>query len=535
MFVSSTRGFRRSFAGVVTLALGVVASLTFATPAFAAYALNWSGAETLDSSTYVMNPLSCVPGTTFCVALDQTLSAGSSRIMTSSNPVGGASTWSAAADLDGTAGVPAVSCPSTSLCVAVSAVGGILYSLNPAGGVSTWINEGLVDADNGPGTISCPTTTFCAVGDANGNVLTSITPTVASSWHLTNVDPSNQDQTNGIVALSCASASAASLCVVFDGGGDIVTSTNPTVGSSWVGPTEVDVTSSITGVSCPSTTLCVAVDAANVFTSTTPAVASSWKSAPVNPGSGAAISCPTVSFCATAGADAATSTNPSGGSGAWSATTPFPSDAAYISCPETTLCVATDSGGPDVWVGTPTVATPQSYTLTVSESGSGHGTVTGSSINCPGACSKAFTAGTSVVLTATPANGSTFSGWSGACSATSATCTVAMSSAEDVTASFALGHGTSSPPTGTTITHPKVNAKKHTASFSFTATGATSYVCELVPPAKKHHKQSKLSFGPCKSPKSYSNLPAGKYTFMVKGVNSAGAAARAAAKRFTIA
>jgi hypothetical protein len=72
-----------------------------------------------------------------------------------------------------------------------------------------------------------------------------------------------------------------------------------------------------------------------------------------------------------------------------------------------------------------------------------------------------------------------------------------MNSAQDVTASFALAHGRTPPPTGTTITKPKVNAKKHTASFSFTAAGATSYVCELIPPAKKHHKKPKLKFAHC--------------------------------------
>ncbi len=51
-------------------------------------------------------------------------------------------------------------------------------------------------------------------------------------------------------------------------------------------------------------------------------------------------------------------------------------------------------------------------TLTVSLSGKGKGTVTGSSIACPGSCSHSYPAGTHVTLTAKPAGGSRFSGWS---------------------------------------------------------------------------------------------------------------------------
>jgi uncharacterized repeat protein (TIGR02543 family) len=76
-----------------------------------------------------------------------------------------------------------------------------------------------------------------------------------------------------------------------------------------------------------------------------------------------------------------------------------------------------------------------SETLSVGVSGSG--TVTGSGISCPGTCSATYTYGTNVSLTASPATGYVFSGWSGACSGTGA-CTVGMTSGESVTATFAL-------------------------------------------------------------------------------------------------
>ena len=79
-----------------------------------------------------------------------------------------------------------------------------------------------------------------------------------------------------------------------------------------------------------------------------------------------------------------------------------------------------------------------SYTLSVTKSGSGSGTVTSSpsGIDCGSDCSENFTNGASVTLTAATAAGSTFAGWSGACSGT-ADCTVAMTAARSVTATFA--------------------------------------------------------------------------------------------------
>ena len=78
----------------------------------------------------------------------------------------------------------------------------------------------------------------------------------------------------------------------------------------------------------------------------------------------------------------------------------------------------------------------QTYALTVSKSGTGSGTVSGSSINCGSTCSASYTSGTVVTLTATPASGSTFAGWSGCGSTSGATCTVTMSAARSVTATF---------------------------------------------------------------------------------------------------
>ena len=81
--------------------------------------------------------------------------------------------------------------------------------------------------------------------------------------------------------------------------------------------------------------------------------------------------------------------------------------------------------------------TKNNVVLTVSETGTGGGTVTSSppGINCGSSCSASYVADTSVTLAATADGSSTFAGWSGACTGTS-TCTVTMDSAKNVTATF---------------------------------------------------------------------------------------------------
>jgi hypothetical protein len=82
------------------------------------------------------------------------------------------------------------------------------------------------------------------------------------------------------------------------------------------------------------------------------------------------------------------------------------------------------------------------YGLSVKKTGNGTGTVTSSpaGINCGPKCRERFLVGTVVTLTATPAGGSVFGGWSGACSGSGA-CQVTMNSQKIVTASFVLATG----------------------------------------------------------------------------------------------
>ena len=83
-------------------------------------------------------------------------------------------------------------------------------------------------------------------------------------------------------------------------------------------------------------------------------------------------------------------------------------------------------------------AGPNTFTLTVTKNGAGIGTVTSSpaGIVCGTTCSFPFSSGTTVTLTAAPAPGSTFGGWSGSGCSGTGTCVVVMSANRSVTATF---------------------------------------------------------------------------------------------------
>lgn len=78
-------------------------------------------------------------------------------------------------------------------------------------------------------------------------------------------------------------------------------------------------------------------------------------------------------------------------------------------------------------------APPTTYTLTVQVSGDG--SVTGNGIACGADCTESYPASTVVALSATPAQGFVFSGWSGACTGTGA-CMLTMDGDKLVTATF---------------------------------------------------------------------------------------------------
>lgn len=103
-----------------------------------------------------------------------------------------------------------------------------------------------------------------------------------------------------------------------------------------------------------------------------------------------------------------------------------------------------DTNGVDVpgsdtpMADTPPMDTPGSATLTVAVTGMGMVTSDPSGISCGATCAAEFPEDAEVTLTAAPASGSTFLGWSGGCSGRALTCTLTLSAATSVEAEFAV-------------------------------------------------------------------------------------------------
>lgn len=110
---------------------------------------------------------------------------------------------------------------------------------------------------------------------------------------------------------------------------------------------------------------------------------------------------------------------------------------AGISCPGTGTCAVPMTAARSL-TATFSPASASHYTLTVSKTGSGSVSSSPAGIDCGVTCSASFASGTSVTLTAAPANGFELAGWTGngiSCPGTG-TCTVAMTATRNVMAMF---------------------------------------------------------------------------------------------------
>jgi PASTA domain len=313
----------------------------------------WNTVQTTVSSD--IGQVSC-PSTSLCVAVDD---AG--NVLSSTAPTGNAAAWTVTSI--GTSIMTAISCASTSLCAVTDDAGDIVTSTNPTGDASNW-NAAVVDQDTdisfaggGVGPISCPSTSLCvAAGAFDGNALIATNPTGgADAWQATSIDTYQAMQTNHPTALSCPTTT---FCAAVDSYGNVVTTTNP-VGDAqaWtiahiddrdLRAPEGDI---LTAISCPSASLCVAVDyRGNVLTSTDPTGgAGAWKKASIDPGNQlSAVSCASATLCVAVdyAGNALASTNPTGGAGKWTSTDIDGSEPLRsVSCATGPLCVAGDSNG----------------------------------------------------------------------------------------------------------------------------------------------------------------------------------------------
>ncbi|MEN9508692.1 MAG: hypothetical protein RLZZ621_1255, partial [Gemmatimonadota bacterium] len=109
-------------------------------------------------------------------------------------------------------------------------------------------------------------------------------------------------------------------------------------------------------------------------------------------------------------------------------------NAAIVGAATTGVVTSAGTGSPNLLLYNQFVP-PIPFTLTVTTPT--NGTVTGTGISCGTDCTETILSGTSITLTATPAAGFRFTGWTGACTNTTGTCTVLMSDNRTVGATFA--------------------------------------------------------------------------------------------------
>ncbi len=313
----------------------------------------------------VLRSVSCT-SSTFCLAADNKGDAFSYN----------GTNWTAATTwinpIDSIDQITAMSCISATLCIAGDSRGNILASTNsssnPVSSPSAWAPVGFDDIGHQITGLSCPSSSLCVGTDSAGEVISSTSPTSGSSWSAVGVDsPFTTPYLSGVSCVT-GSGTVTVLCIAVghkdtNNNVNLYFSTNPTGGTAaW---TTVNLgTSDLTGVSCPSTSLCVAVDSTGqVIYSTNPTgTATAWTFSTVDPVvSGAAtnvinaIACPSTALCVAVDdqGNVITSTNPAGGGSTWTATQvdatsaspPAPYDLVSVSCLSTALCLAGDDAG----------------------------------------------------------------------------------------------------------------------------------------------------------------------------------------------
>ena len=194
---------------------------------------SWSTPTDADASRSI-DALSCV-SSSFCVAVDTSGYAAKYN----------GSTWTAT-DIDSTRSIDTVSCASSSFCVAAGASGYVTVYNG-----STWSTPTDADSTRTIQAVSCPTSSLCVAVDTSGYATTYN----GSSWSTaTDIDGSH-----ALEALSCVSSS---FCEASDNAGSVLTYN----GSSWSNAQDVDATRTVSSVSCTSSTFCAAVDSSGYAT-----------------------------------------------------------------------------------------------------------------------------------------------------------------------------------------------------------------------------------------------------------------------------
>jgi IPT/TIG domain len=298
-------------------------------------------------------------------------------------------TWSAEPTVFGPGGPSGVSCVSQSLCVVVDFQGNIWLSTDKGG---EWAKDndtnGNISLDSrGFGDVSCTGTsvTFCAAVSQDGKLFT-FDVTSGSVESVT----STQVATIGVGGefignVSCTSATfcVTSVNISTDGSSQDV-DTYTWNGTAWSSATLLEAADwqnewpDEVGISCPTSTTCVTIDAGgNLFVTDDAAAAWTEVLSAIDPGVPNWISCQSATLCTEVdGAGDVVDISRPGMTSNWSASIPTEIDASpliAISCPATRAdCIAVDNDdGADQYAPGSGTGTPQVNTESLHDLGSG--------------------------------------------------------------------------------------------------------------------------------------------------------------------
>jgi RHS repeat-associated protein len=200
------------------------------------------------------------------------------------------------------AGVDAVSCVSTSLCVAAQdGAGQFRFSTAPASTNWTQMAQGSAAMK----AVHCLSVGFCAMVDSVGAIHVATSPTLIESpfWTESRVDAA---------ALNGVACTSTSNCIAVDNAGGVLRLAVSGNGSAGGLRRNIDGSNSLTAIACATSTLCVAVDnQGSVFASGDSG--ESWSQTYHPGGKLNAVSCPTPTLCLAGDAlGTVTSFNPAG-------------------------------------------------------------------------------------------------------------------------------------------------------------------------------------------------------------------------------
>jgi len=204
--------------------------------------------------------------------------------------------------------IDGVSCPEASFCAAFTIGGTYIATANPLKD-DAWSAVNVIEENAGTTGLSCPSATFCAAVDMAGDVITSTDPgDPAPSWKIAHVDGnldsrgaagfSNGTRNLSLEGISCPSPT---LCLAVDQAGNVLSSTKPDGGAGTWRTTKIDGADQFVAISCaPNSTFCAAVDVTGHLSVSSQASsdAAAWHTVLLDPEMNfQGISCPSTDFC----------------------------------------------------------------------------------------------------------------------------------------------------------------------------------------------------------------------------------------------